>query len=100
MRRQERWILLLGFGGFILMAAATFAEARMLVAPASLMTGIGAALSITECQRRGTIETTWGVYRRAECRACFLFQLGWWWSATILWTIGGVLFAFGFLAHR
>ncbi len=100
MSRQGRWILALGFGGLIVICSAMFAGARVLAAPGTVMAGLGGALAMIECQRKGEIRTNWGIYRRSECRACYLLQLGWWWTATVLWTIGGVAFAFGFISPK
>lgn len=100
MGRQERWILVLGLSGLAVMGAAMVAGARVLVAPGSVLVGVAGAWSMIQCQRKGEIRTNRGIYRKAECRVCYFLQLGWWWTATVLWTIGGVAFAFGFISHK
>jgi hypothetical protein len=97
MWRRDLAIIVLFMGGLILVCVGSGTGVKPLIAVGCLVAGVGCAVQMIECHREGVIRTNAGILRRSDCRLCFRFQVGFWWTVVLLWTLGGVLHGFGWL---
>jgi len=100
MRRVSFGILAMGLVGLGLFTAATLADRQACALPGSLIAGLAGAWSMLRCQKAGLVRTRQGIVRRDERPALFRFHVGCGWAAIVLWTLGGVLLAFGVIGLR